>query len=265
MSIATELTRIQQAKADIKTAIEAKGVTVPSSATIDTYDDYVSQISGGGGIPIPSELSSVSFNKYGKITSAIIKSGVTTIEYGAFSFCNSLSNITIPDSVTSIGEYAFASTNISSIAIPSGVTSIPNNFIYNNSGLLILTMSDGVTSIGNSAFQGCSNFKSFNSNVDGDINLPTSLTTIGNQAFRNSYTFNRLTIPSGVTSIGNSAFQYCTSLNSITCLAIAPPTLGTNVFNNTNDCVIYVPANSVSSYQSAWSSYASRIQAIPNN
>ena len=49
MSIATELTRIQQAKADIKTAIEAKGVTVPSSATIDTYDDYVSQISGGGG------------------------------------------------------------------------------------------------------------------------------------------------------------------------------------------------------------------------
>lgn len=50
MSIATEITRIQQAKADIKTAIEAKGVTVPSSATIDTYDDYVSQISGGGGV-----------------------------------------------------------------------------------------------------------------------------------------------------------------------------------------------------------------------
>ena len=50
MSIASEISRIQQAKADIKTAIEAKGVTVPSSATIDTYDDYVSQISGGGGV-----------------------------------------------------------------------------------------------------------------------------------------------------------------------------------------------------------------------
>lgn len=50
MSIASEITRIQQAKADIKTAIEAKGVTVPSSATIDTYDDYVTQISGGGGV-----------------------------------------------------------------------------------------------------------------------------------------------------------------------------------------------------------------------
>lgn len=49
MSIATEISRIQQAKADIKSAIEAKGVTVPSSALLDTYDDYVSQISGGGG------------------------------------------------------------------------------------------------------------------------------------------------------------------------------------------------------------------------
>ena len=49
MSIASEIQRLQTAKTDIKTAIEAKGVTVPSSATIDTYDDYVSQISGGGG------------------------------------------------------------------------------------------------------------------------------------------------------------------------------------------------------------------------
>lgn len=47
MSIASEIQRLQTAKSDIKTAIEAKGVTVPSSATIDTYDDYVSQISGG--------------------------------------------------------------------------------------------------------------------------------------------------------------------------------------------------------------------------
>lgn len=50
MSIATEISRLQQAKADIKTSIEAKGVTVPSSALIDTYSGYVDQISGGGGL-----------------------------------------------------------------------------------------------------------------------------------------------------------------------------------------------------------------------
>ena len=62
-TIAENLSRIQSAKADIKSAIEAKGVTVPSSATIDTYDDYISQISGGGGgIPMPSNLSSAILN-----------------------------------------------------------------------------------------------------------------------------------------------------------------------------------------------------------
>lgn len=49
MSIATEISRLQTAKADIKAAIEAKGVTVPAAAKLDTYDDYVAQISGGGG------------------------------------------------------------------------------------------------------------------------------------------------------------------------------------------------------------------------
>lgn len=49
MSIASEIARLQGAKADIKTAIEAKGVTVPSDATLDGYGDYIEQISGGGG------------------------------------------------------------------------------------------------------------------------------------------------------------------------------------------------------------------------
>lgn len=56
MSIASEITRLQGAKADIKSAIEAKGVTVPSSAKLDTYDDYIAQITGGGEA-IPSSLS----------------------------------------------------------------------------------------------------------------------------------------------------------------------------------------------------------------
>ncbi len=49
MAISDELTRIQTAKADIKASIEAKGVTVPSSALIDQYADYVDEIQTGGG------------------------------------------------------------------------------------------------------------------------------------------------------------------------------------------------------------------------
>lgn len=51
MSIASEITRLQGAKADIKSSIEAKGVSVPSSATLDDYSDYIDSISGGGSLP----------------------------------------------------------------------------------------------------------------------------------------------------------------------------------------------------------------------
>lgn len=70
----------------------------------------------------------------------------------------------------------------------------------------------------------------------------------------------------GVTRIRNLAFASCSSLTSITILATTPPTLdNAAAFDQTNDCPIYVPAASVTAYQTAsnWSSLASRIQAIP--
>lgn len=74
MSIATEISRLQTAKADIKAAIEAKGVTVPAAAKLDTYDDYVAQISGGSGGAIVrhGEMSAISvgLNSDGKWLSA---------------------------------------------------------------------------------------------------------------------------------------------------------------------------------------------------
>ena len=83
------------------------------------------------------------------------------------------------------------------------------------------------------------------------------------------YGCNKLTslvIPSNISSIEDSAFNQCSGLTSITVNRTTPPTLGgTYVFDNTNDCPIYVPAASVNAYKTAsnWSEYASRIQAIP--
>jgi hypothetical protein len=72
-------------------------------------------------------------------------------------------------------------------------------------------------------------------------------------------------IPSGITSIGIWSFSDCRSLTSITCLATTPPALQVFAFNNTNNCPIYVPCESVEAYKAAkrWSTYASRIQGIP--
>ena len=234
-TIAENLSRIQSAKADIKSAIEAKGVTVPSSATIDTYDDYISQISGGGGgIPMPSNLSAAILNDYGLLTSAAIKSGVTSIGNNAFYNCRSLTSVEIQNSVTSIGNSAFEyCTSLTSVTIPNSVTII-----------------------GSDAFRNCTILTS--------ITIPNSVTSISNNAFRVCKSLSSVTIPNSVTNIGNGAFYNCTNLESITVNAATPPTLGSNAFYASN-CPIYVPAESVNAYKSAsiWSDYASRIQAIP--
>ena len=95
------------------------------------------------------------------------------------------------------------------------------------------------------------------------VEIGDCVTSIGVSAFEYCISLTSVTIPNSVTSIGNRAFSDCESLISITCFAETPPTLNGYPFNDTNNCPIYVPAASVSAYQSAWSRYASRIQAIP--
>ena len=111
---------------------------------------------------------------------------VTGIGDSAFSWCTSLTGVTIPDSVTSIGSSAF-----------SGCTSLTS-----------VTIPDSVTSIGSSAFYGCSKLTS--------VIIPDSVTSIGSSAFRNCTGLTSVTIPDSVTSIGSGAFSGCSSLKSIT-------------------------------------------------
>ena len=137
--------------------------------------------------------------------------------------------------MTSIGSYAFAyCTSLTSVTIPNSVTSI-----------------DGST------FDSCTSLAS--------VTIPNSVTSIGSYAFNSCISLPSVTIPNSVTSIGGSAFESCILLASVTVLNPTPPTLESGVFNNTpSNLVIYVPASSVSAYQTAWSAYSSKIQALPN-
>ena len=114
-----------------------------------------------------------------------------------------------------------------------------------------------VTTLGNRVFRSSTNLV--------NATIPDSVTSIGNEAFFICESLSSITIPSSVTYIGDYVFQNCTSLTSITCLATTPPTLGSLPFHLTNDCPILVLSSLVNTYKAAsgWSSYASRIQAIP--
>lgn len=120
-----------------------------------------------------------------------------------------------------------------------------------------LTIPDGTTKIGGHAFEECSNLT--------DVIIGNGVTSIGTYVFAYCKKLTSITIPNRITNIGNSSFNNCSSLTSVTIKATTPPTLGSNVFGNTNNCPIYVPAESVDAYKAAtnWSAYADRIQAIP--
>ena len=155
-----------------------------------------------------------------------------SIDYGAFQNCTNLVSVTFPPSLRSIGTYAFQ-----------------------NSGLKSLSLNEGFKTFNQYCFRSCSSLKT--------VSIPNSVTTIPIQVFQSCSNLTTVIIGTGITSIGNNCFANCTKLTSFTVKATTPPTLGTTAIPNNTNLKIYVPAASVDAYKSAWSSYASKIQAIP--
>ena len=124
------------------------------------------------------------FYNYTSLTSITIPNSVKSIGVRAFKDCTRLTSITIPNSVTWIGDYAFSGcTNLKSITIPESVTSIRYKTFYNCTSLTSITIPDTVTSIGRDAFRDCSNLTIYcyaNSTAQTyaiDSNIPYTLIT----------------------------------------------------------------------------------------
>ena len=161
-----------------------------------------------------TSIGDSAFNAYNieackNLTSIIIPNSVTSIGNYAFYKCTSLTDVTIPDSVTSIEDGAFYEcTSLTSAIIPDSVTSIGQYAFDSCTSLKDVTIPDSVTSIGGYAFQNCTSLTS--------IIIPDSVTSIGYAAFYNCTSLTTITIPDSVTSIEGYAFQNCTSLTTIT-------------------------------------------------
>jgi len=159
--------------------------------------------------------------KLQEMTDIIIPNSVTSIGEYAFWGCSSLTSITIPDSVTSIGDYAFrACSSLTSITIPDSVTSIGRSAFEKCDALERINYTGDIASwcgisgvryligevyIGNQKLQEMT-----------DIIIPNSVTSIGEYAFENCSNLTSVTIPGNVTNIGEFAFFNCSSLTSVT-------------------------------------------------
>ena len=162
------------------------------------------------------------------LTSVTIPNSVTSIGESAFYNCSGLTSVTIGNSVTSIGFYAFSGClGLTSVTIGNNVTSIYDRAFENCSGLTSITIPSSVTSIGYSAFSGCDAIEKVELNCSSignwfrdktslkEVVIGNSVTSIGNSAFEDCSGLTSITIPNSVTSIGSSAFYGCSGLTSI--------------------------------------------------
>ena len=186
---------------------------------------------------------------------------VTSISEEAFAGCNFLSSITIPKTIESISESAFAtgSSNISvyisdlaawckidfetkyanplsdgdsklyvngvlitDLKIPDGITEIKPYSFCGYDSLTSLSIPNSVTTIGDYAFSYCFGLTS--------LTIPNSVTTIGGNAFSYCSGLTSLSIPNSVTTIGNYAFGYCSGLTSLT-IPNSVTTIGNGAFS----------------------------------
>ncbi len=171
-----------------------------------------------------------------------IPNSVTSIGECAFSHCSGAETITIPNSVTSIGEGAFSyCSGVETITIPNSVTSMGDGVLMGCDALKDVKLPNDITSIGKETFSQCINLTSitipdsvtsigemafaFCSSLE-SITLPDKMTDIGRAAFAMCTKLTSITIPDSVTSIGAIAFAYCSSLESIKMEPDTPPQLG---------------------------------------
>ena len=141
-----------------------------------------------------------------------------------------LTFISIPDTVTSIGEAAFFSCgDLSSIKLSSSITAI-SDYMLSDTALTDITIPDAVTTIGDGAFKDCKKLTA--------VSIPNNVTTIGQFAFDSCTGLTSVTLPNSLTSIGNNEFSNCENLTSVT-IPNSITSLGAFVFQNSGIKDIY--------------------------
>ena len=142
----------------------------------------------------------------GQLNSVIVPNTVTTIGESAFASSRHLSLVILPNSIESFGPGAFARCyGLTSLHLPEGFTTISENMFFDCMGLTTIEIPSSVTRIEKSAFE---------MSYITHINIPESVTYIGESAFKSCTRLTSIDIPNSVTEIGPSAFYYCLELQS---------------------------------------------------
>lgn len=179
--------------------------TIPANAVSAIPKGKLKTVIINGGERIEKDA----FAGCSSLTDITIPDSVTDIGYRAFSGCSSLTGITIPSSVTNIGNRAFRGcSSLTDITIPSSVTIIEDRAFDGCSRLARVTIENGVTRIGSGAFFGCSGLV--------ELKIYDGMAEIDSSAFEGCSRLTCIEIPGSVSNIGERAFFGCSNLNAVT-------------------------------------------------
>ena len=196
------------------------------------------QVTSSNGTKLPvTKIFNSSFENNTSITSVTIPNFVTSIGVGAFEGCTSLTSVSIPNSVTTIGQSAFCKcSGLTSVTISNSVTSIGHFAFLGCSGLQKVIVKDIAAWCGID-FGSASNPLEYAQHLYSDENteitdlvIPDGVTSINNGAFLNCSGLTSITIPNSVTNIGYDAFSGCRGLTSVT-IGDSVTSIGERVFS----------------------------------
>ncbi len=169
-----------------QTAIQS--ITIPKNVKFDVYDQYI-------------------FGECRELRDVTYLSQSTCCPSGIFYGCTSLTELTLPNTVTTIGSSIIAGTAIQEFTVPTGVTVISSNAFADCTQLVSITLPNNITVIEYYAFLGCASLK--------QIDIPTSLEKLEQNAFEGCVSLEKVILPETTTSIGYEIFKNCSSLSQV--------------------------------------------------
>lgn len=196
-------------KGNLKYIVNADGksVTVSGTSGKPTQLNIESSISDNGTNYTVTKIGMWAFNKCNSLTEVTIPNTVIEIDYQAFYYCPNLKKVTIHEGVKTIGQTAFIGcTQLTSITIPGTVTEMDSAF-SGSTALSQVTLTNGIPKISSHAFERCTELR--------EIKVPISVDEICSDAFNGCTGLTSVTLEKGINIINSNAFKDCTELNDV--------------------------------------------------
>lgn len=186
---------------------DGESVTVSGKSRTPTHLNIESSISNKGKNYTVTEIGDQVFWGCNTLTEVTLPNTVKIIGYQAFCKCSNLTNVTIPEGVTKIGQAAFyGCSQLTSITIPGTVTEMDSAF-SGSTALSQVTLTNGIPKISSHAFERCTELR--------EIKVPISVDEICSDAFNGCTGLTSVTLEKGINIINSNAFKDCTELNDV--------------------------------------------------